>query len=175
MQYESNEIKQLIVKLQELTEELEIVDEILESIFEDDSDLLFEEEKKKWIQNAIKKEGALHKSLKVKKGEKIPEKKLEKASHKGGKLGKRARLAMTLRKLKKGKKEEKGDEKKELKEDLELAAAHSVLSDKVKSEGKSMKKEDLHDNLFKIATIENKLGKEAKPGYSPWLVIDSAY
>lgn len=53
----------------------------------------------KWIQKAIKNPGALHKQLHVKKGEKIPEKKLEAAAHKGGKLGKRARLAETLKKM----------------------------------------------------------------------------
>jgi hypothetical protein len=41
----------------------------------------------------------LRKSLKVKEGKKIPEGKLEKAAEKGGKLGKRARLALTLKKL----------------------------------------------------------------------------
>lgn len=53
----------------------------------------------KWIQEAIKKPGALRKSLGVKEGETIPESSLEKAAGKGGKTGKRARLAMTLRKL----------------------------------------------------------------------------
>jgi hypothetical protein len=56
---------------------------------------------KKWIQKAIKKPGALRKSLGVKKGKKIPAKKLAKAAKKGGKLGQRARLAMTLKKMKK--------------------------------------------------------------------------
>jgi hypothetical protein len=50
----------------------------------------------KWISRAIKKPGALHKSLHVPMGKKIPEKKLEKAEHAPGKLGKRARLAKTL-------------------------------------------------------------------------------
>lgn len=53
--------------------------------------------KEKWIQEAIKKPGALHKELGVKKGEKIPEKKLKSAAKKGGKEGKRARLAETLK------------------------------------------------------------------------------
>nr|CAB4126372.1 hypothetical protein UFOVP88_29 [uncultured Caudovirales phage] len=53
--------------------------------------------KEKWIQNAIKKPGALRKELRVKKGEKIPEKKLAAAAKKGGKEGKRARLAETLK------------------------------------------------------------------------------
>ena len=56
--------------------------------------------KKRWIQKAIKKPGALRKSLKIKKGQKIPLKKLQAAAKKGGKLGKRARLALTLRRLK---------------------------------------------------------------------------
>jgi len=55
----------------------------------------------KWIQKAIKKPGALRKSLGVKSGEKIPAKKLSAAAKKPGKLGQRARLAQTLRKLKK--------------------------------------------------------------------------
>jgi len=55
----------------------------------------------KWIQSAIKKPGALRKSLGVKSGEKIPAKKLAAAAKKPGKLGQRARLAQTLRKLKK--------------------------------------------------------------------------
>ena len=54
---------------------------------------------KNWIQKAIKKPGALRKSLKIKKGQKIPLKKLQVAAKKGGKLGKRARLALTLRRL----------------------------------------------------------------------------
>jgi hypothetical protein len=57
----------------------------------------------KWIQNAIKKPGALKKELGVKKGEKIPAKKLEAAAKKKGVEGKRARLAETLRGFKKGK------------------------------------------------------------------------
>lgn len=58
---------------------------------------------KNWIAGAIKKPGALHKSLGVPKGEKIPAKKLEAAAEKGGKLGQRARLAQTLKGLRKGK------------------------------------------------------------------------
>ena len=54
----------------------------------------------KWIQKAIKKPGALRKSLHVKKGEKIPEKKLVKAEHsKNPIMRKRAVLAKTLRKM----------------------------------------------------------------------------
>jgi len=53
----------------------------------------------KWIQKAIKKPGALRESMGVKKGEKIPAKKLEAAAKKPGKMGQRARLAKTLKKL----------------------------------------------------------------------------
>jgi hypothetical protein len=55
----------------------------------------------KWIQKAIKKPGALKSSLGIKKGEKIPAKKLAKAAKAPGKMGQRARLAQTLKGLKK--------------------------------------------------------------------------
>lgn len=58
-------------------------------------------EKKNWIAGAIKKPGALRKEMGVKKGEKIPEKKLDAAAKKGGKIGQRARLAKTLKGFKK--------------------------------------------------------------------------
>lgn len=54
-----------------------------------------------WIQSAIKKPGALRSAMGVKKGEKIPAKKLAAAAKKPGKMGQRARLAQTLSKLKK--------------------------------------------------------------------------
>jgi len=58
----------------------------------------------KWIQKSIKHPGALHKSLHVKPGEKIPESKLKKAEHsKNPTTAKRARLAETLKKMHKGK------------------------------------------------------------------------
>lgn len=59
--------------------------------------------KKKWIKNAIKHPGALHKELGVPEGKKIPKKKLDAAAKKGGKLGQRARLAETLSKMRKKK------------------------------------------------------------------------
>jgi hypothetical protein len=54
---------------------------------------------KKWIQKAIKKPGALHRDLGVKQGAKIPAKKLSIAAKKPGKIGQRARLAITLKKM----------------------------------------------------------------------------
>lgn len=50
----------------------------------------------KFIKDAIKKPGQLHKDLEVPKGKKIPEKKLEEAAKKPGKVGQRARFAETL-------------------------------------------------------------------------------
>ena len=126
------QLNQLIQRLEDLTEELNICDDIIATLFEDvlfeeltsygNTEILAEEEKKKWIQHALKKhkEGQLHKDLKVKKGEKIPEKKLEKAAHAKGKKGQRARLAMKLREYSK--------KKKELKEASDLAAEHEYLT-----------------------------------------------
>ena len=53
----------------------------------------------KWIQKAIKKPGALRKSLGIAKGKKIPAKKLAAAAKKKGNMGQRARLAQTLKKM----------------------------------------------------------------------------
>ena len=103
-----NHLNQLIQRIEDLTEELEIADYMIDTLFEDlytefldlsESMEYITEGDKKWIQHALRKhkEGALHKDLKVKKGEKIPEKKLEKAAHAKGKKGQRARLAMKLR------------------------------------------------------------------------------
>ena len=54
-----------------------------------------------WIKKALEKHkpGALHKQMGVPMGEKIPVEKLKEAAKKGGKMGKRAQLAMTLRKF----------------------------------------------------------------------------
>lgn len=57
---------------------------------------------KRWIQNAIKKPGALRRSLGVASGQTIPAKALNRAAKAGGKLGQRARLAKTLKRIKKG-------------------------------------------------------------------------
>jgi hypothetical protein len=50
-----------------------------------------------WIKKAIKKPGALRKSLGIKKGKKIPAKKLAVVAKKKGLIGRRARLAKTLK------------------------------------------------------------------------------
>ena len=54
---------------------------------------------KKFIQEAIKKPGALRAALGVKEGKTIPTKKLAQAAKAPGKLGQRARFAETLKKL----------------------------------------------------------------------------
>ena len=54
-----------------------------------------------WIKGAIKKPGALKKSLGVAKDKPIPAEKLAAAAKKPGKLGQRARLAQTLKGFKK--------------------------------------------------------------------------
>ena len=45
------------------------------------------------------KKGSLHKQMGVPMGKNIPEAKLSKAAKKGGKMGKRARLAETLKRF----------------------------------------------------------------------------
>jgi hypothetical protein len=55
--------------------------------------------RKRWIQKAHLKEGALHKQLHIKAGRKIPVARLRAAVKKGGKLGKRAQFALNARKF----------------------------------------------------------------------------
>lgn len=163
MEYEFNKIQELLSHIQNLSEELEIADEILESIFEDETLELMEAEEKKWIQKAIKKEGALHKSLKVKKGEKIPAGKLEKAAQKGGKLGKRARLALTLRKLSK--------KKKTLKEAAEAAEEHKALTVALQNADR-MHPEEVKKVKQRLSDLEAQIKSSQNTGTS---VIDAAY
>ena len=59
--------------------------------------------KNNFINDAIKKPGALRKSMGVKKGETIPAKKLDAATKAPGKMGQRARFAEMLKGFKKGK------------------------------------------------------------------------
>lgn len=63
--------------------------------------------KKNFIAGAIKKPGALRKSLGIKTGKKIPAKTLAKTEKKGGKMGQRARFAETLKSFHKSKKTKK--------------------------------------------------------------------
>lgn len=52
-----------------------------------------------WIGKAIKHAGALHKQLGIPRSQKIPMKTLRAAAKKGGLLGRRANLALTLAKM----------------------------------------------------------------------------
>jgi len=52
-----------------------------------------------WIKDATKHKGALHKNLGIPAGTKIPEEKLETAAKRPGKIGREARLALTLEKM----------------------------------------------------------------------------
>ena len=62
---------------------------------------MMNKESGKWIVGAVKHPGALHKTLGVPEGKKIPEKKLEKAEHFKNPLTKRrAILAETLKSFK---------------------------------------------------------------------------
>ena len=56
---------------------------------------------KRWIQKTKLKKGALHHQLGIPAGTKIPVSLLKVAAKMPGKLGKRARLALTLRKVSK--------------------------------------------------------------------------
>jgi len=73
--------------------------ESVDDVTSDESDSM-DEAKKKWIQKAITKPGALKKQMGVAAGKKIASGKLSDVAKKSGKLGQRARLARTLRKLK---------------------------------------------------------------------------
>lgn len=54
-----------------------------------------------WIKSAIKKPGALHRSLGVPLGQAIPEEEIDEAARSSGVIGRRARLAKTLKGLNK--------------------------------------------------------------------------
>jgi hypothetical protein len=51
----------------------------------------------KWMQNVHPEKGALHRQLGIPEGQKIPTSTLERDAHAGGKLGKRANLALRYR------------------------------------------------------------------------------
>lgn len=54
---------------------------------------------KKWIAEATRNKGGLHRSLGVPMGKKIPAGKIAAAAGKKGRVGRQARLAQTLRRL----------------------------------------------------------------------------
>jgi len=55
--------------------------------------------RRRWIRGAIGRRGALHRSLGVPLNRRIPARMLEAAARVPGKLGRQARLALTLRGL----------------------------------------------------------------------------
>ena len=59
--------------------------------------------RRKWIKKAIKRPGALRKALGIRKGKTIPVARLRKAAKRAGRIGRQARLAITLRKLRRKK------------------------------------------------------------------------
>jgi hypothetical protein len=52
-----------------------------------------------WIAGATKNKGGLHRSLGIPEGQKIPYDMIVEAAKKSGKVGKQARLALTLKKM----------------------------------------------------------------------------
>lgn len=56
---------------------------------------------KNWIAGATRNKGGLHRALGVPMGQKIPDKKIEAAKARGGKVGREASLAETLARLRK--------------------------------------------------------------------------
>jgi hypothetical protein len=56
---------------------------------------------KKWIKEATKNKGGLHRSLGIPEGENIPEEMIRQAAKRSGKVGKQARLAQTLKRMRK--------------------------------------------------------------------------
>ncbi len=118
------------------------------------------EEKKgeKWIQKAISKPGSLKKALGVPKDEKIPEKKLSAAAKKGGKIGKKARLAQTLKSFHEG---------KEIKEWVNGLVEQNYHSMTTKNEIMEMIKEKLNEQAAAPGVAEPTIKPTAKPGKPP--------
>lgn len=101
-------------------------------------------DEKNWIAGAIKKPGALHKQLGVPQDKKIPAGKLEAAAEKGGKLGKRARLAQTLKSLHK--------EEVEQLDEMPTRKHFQQVADVIKAHPDAAKRKELaahHAGIFK--------------------------
>jgi len=135
--------------------------------------------KKDWIQGAIKKPGALRKTLKVKKGESIPKGELRKAA-KGEKIdGKkpskktqqRARLAETLGKMNTKKAAKGGSMRKQgyddrLDESLGMSNGRNSQSMKARrDESKGMEKAMGKRAYSRVGTMDKAKGGRAKQGY----------
>ena len=112
-------------------------------------------DEKNWIAGAIKKPGALHKELGVPEGEKIPAKKLNAAAEKGGKLGKRARLAQTLKKM-----------HKEEAEQIDEISRKTVMNYYDKATGS--KRGSLKDLKGQSKDAEKNIKRWKTPGHEHW-------
>ena len=79
----------------------DVVDELTEELLNSEEFGYLSESEKNWIKGAIKHPGGLHKALHVKKGEKIPAKKLKVKASDSPKLKRMKVLAKTLKKMRK--------------------------------------------------------------------------
>ncbi len=135
--------------------------------------------KKDWIQGAIKKPGALRKTLKVKKGESIPKGELRKAA-KGEKIDgrkpskktqQRARLAETLGKMNTKKAATGGSMRKQgyddrLDESLGMSNGRNSQSMKARrDESKGMEKAMGKRAYSRVGTMDKAKGGSARQGY----------
>ena len=93
-------VKQLSNKYMRKYKKVKHPGELISAFNKGKSEEMKEKKYKNWIRGAIKKPGALHRALGIAQGKKIPAKRLATAAKKGGKMGKRARLAETLKGLK---------------------------------------------------------------------------
>lgn len=116
---------------------------------------------KNWIADAVKSPGALHKQLGVPKGQKIPAAKLTKAASAPGKLGQRARLAVTLKGMNKadgGKVKNFEGSAKDMAQDAKLAKKHGMSMKAFESS----KMDTKHDKQQSMKGLK----KGGKVGYS---------
>jgi len=90
---------------------------------------------KNFIKSAIKHPGALHNQLGIPKNKKIPPGKLYEAAKNKGKLGQRARFAITLKKL-----HPKEGSKSDNKKDKEMGVHHTELHKHYKAMAEHHKK-----------------------------------
>lgn len=124
-------------------------------------DKIDEAKKEKWIQKAIhpSKKGSLKKALGVKKDETIPTGKLKSASKKKGKIGQRAKLALTLKKLK------EHSESQEWVNKLVENNYHSLTT-------KNEIMELIQSKLNESEVVENQPSTKPTPGTTPNPTID---
>jgi hypothetical protein len=121
-----------------------------------------EEKHKNFIAKAIKHPGALHRELGIPVGKKIPAKTLARAAKKGGKEGKRARLAETLKSFhhKKRKMTLAEDTAYDKKHGIKEGSERDLREDKkhgVKDKMKSSKMCKTHKKMCKMCKVHKKM------------------